>query len=63
VTDSAHYIVSGLGAFLYRKHFYPIGVIVRTKDKVAVGYFYVFDGAVSLFANGIHILFAFSVGS
>jgi hypothetical protein len=63
VADSPNYVVSGFRAFFYGDDFHRIGVIVRTKDQVAVGYFYVLDGAVSILANGIHVLFGFSVRS
>src|SRR5882724_3959858 len=63
MTDTADYIVAGLGSFFDKHHFHRVGGVVRTQDQVAIGYFHVFDGAGIVFANGVHVLFTLAVGS
>jgi hypothetical protein len=63
MTNTADYIVAGLGPFFDGHNLHRIRGVVGTQDQVAIGYFHVLDGAAVVFANGVHVLFAFAVGS
>src|SRR2546422_927586 len=62
VADASDEIVGGRLAFFHGHDLHRISVIVGTKNQVSARKFHIFHGTTAIFAHGVHIGFAFSVG-
>src|SRR5437667_3390268 len=62
VADAADNAISRFASLFDRNDFDGIGGIMRPKDEMAVGYLDVLDATAMVFADGIHVLFASTVG-
>jgi len=61
IADASDQVVSDFLSIFHGHDFDGIGLVVRAEDKMAAGEFDVLDGAVSLFADGIHVGFVLAV--
>lgn len=61
MADASDDIVGGRLTFFHRQDFYRVSLVVRSQNQMIVGRFYIFHRTGFVFANGIHVEFAFAI--